>query len=85
MEAEKVAEENQKRPVMSQPKEKTTKMTFEQYQKLAVQVCEIIEEASKETDQDSIPQGEVVNKIVQKMVEEENQAHSIERMAEIAK
>jgi len=39
----------------------------------------------EEEGEDSVPQGEIVNRIANRIVEEENSATSVEKMSEIAK
>ena len=55
---------------MSQPAKKNTKITFEEFQKLSFMICEAIKELENE-GQDSVPQGDIVNRIAQKIVTEE--------------
>ena len=71
-------------PVQSQPADKKVKITFEEYQKISVMICEAIQELERE-GQDSVPQGEIVNKIAMKIVTEEGIAPSVEKMGEFAK
>ena len=84
------AELNQKENIVNnqqsqqQADQKKVKITFEEYQKLSIQICQTIKEMESE-GQDSVAQGVIVNRIAQKMLEEESAATSIEKMSDIAK
>ena len=85
MEAEERAKQRKKEaPTQSQPAEKKVKITWEEYQKLSIMICDIIKNNTDE-DNDSMVQGEIVNRIAQKIVTEEGSAQSVEKMAETAK
>lgn len=87
MEEEMEKQENRKPATQvqqSQPSKKNTKITYDEYQKLSFMICEAIRELADE-GQDSVPQGDIVNRIAQKIVSEEGMAPSVEKLGEIAK
>lgn len=81
------AEQRVKEPAVQQSQPNPTKsvrITFEEFQKLSVLICQAIKELEQE-GQDSVAQGEIVNRIARTLVEEDGEAQSIEKMAETAK
>ena len=81
MEAEQRNQQNAQAPAAS---EKKTKLTYEEYTRISMIIIKIVQEFERE-GQEPVQQSEILNKVMQKIVVDENAGTSISKSADTVK